>query len=68
MLKSNFINTLGNLRKDDLIAFGTRARDNFMDRDFYFQGTIWVDILGFDAVEIVRSFFRQGHPDFAAKF
>jgi hypothetical protein len=64
MFKSNFMNTLGNLRKDDLIAFGTRARDNFMDRDFYFQGTIWVDILGFDAAEIVRSFFRQGHPNF----
>jgi hypothetical protein len=66
MFKSNFINTLGNLRKDDLIALGTRTRDNFMDRDFYFQGTIWVDALGSDTFEIVRSFIWKGNPNFSA--
>lgn len=40
MLKSNFMDTFRNLRKEDFIALGTRARDNFMDRDIYFQGTI----------------------------
>lgn len=68
MLKSNFMDTLRNLRKNDFIALGIRTRDNFMERDFYFQGTIWVDTLGSDAVKIVRSFIWKGNPYFAANF